>query len=212
MKEKPVFFFSSIVKTWYGRNRIANQTSLRLRTASTRTLIRDSWRWQNLHPNERIVDRRKRVDISRDCEYFQRSEGCVDRRGWVRLLWKNQCPPCVFTQSSRRAICIIQASKSLKPKAGIFLGFGKCPHSRTYEIGDVIVADTIARKNPKLGKLESLACSECLINVFENGKYGWTPPKYRKQAVHVGKVFQMGDFTKNERATAVAVRTSSLGG
>ena len=107
---------------------------------------------------------------------------------------------------------VIQAIKSLKPKAGIFLGFGKCPHSRTYEIGDVIVAEAITRKNPKLGKLEGLTCSECLINVFENGKYGWNPPKYRKQAVHVGKVFQMGDFTKNKRATAVAVRTSSLGG
>ena len=106
---------------------------------------------------------------------------------------------------------VVQAIKSLKPKAGIFLGFGKCPHSRTYEIGDVIVAEAIARKNPKLGKLESLACSECLINVFENGKYGWTPPKYRKQAVHVGKVFQMGDFTKNEKTSAVAVKTSRLG-
>ena len=76
----------------------------------------------------------------------------------------------------------------------------------------MIVAETIARKNPKLGKLESLACSECLINVLKNGKYGWKPPKYLKQAVHVVRVFQMGDFTKNERAIAVAVRTSSLGG
>ena len=119
----------------------------------------------------------------------------------------------VFLLKARgEPFAVIQAVKSLKPKAGIFLGFGKCPHSRTYEIGDVIVAEAIARKKPKLGKLESLASSECLINVFENGKYGWKPPKYRKQAVHVGKVFQMGDFTKNERATAVAVRTSSLGG
>ena len=119
----------------------------------------------------------------------------------------------VFLLKARgEPFAIIQASKSLKPKAGIFLGFGKCPHNRPYEIGDVIVAEAIARKNPKLGKLESLACSECLINVFENGKYGWKPPKYRKQAVHVGKVFQMGDFTKNERAIAVTVRTSSLGG
>ena len=29
------------------------------------------------------------------------------------------------------SFAVIQASKSLKPKAGIFLGFGKCPHSRT---------------------------------------------------------------------------------
>ena len=106
---------------------------------------------------------------------------------------------------------VVQAIKSLKPKPGIFLGFGKCPYSRPYEIGDVIVAEAIARKNPKLGKRESLACSECLINVFENGKYGWTPPKYRKQAVHVDKVFQKGYFTKNEKTSAVAVRTSSLG-
>ncbi|KAM7445145.1 hypothetical protein ABFA07_006287 [Porites harrisoni] len=105
---------------------------------------------------------------------------------------------------------VVQAIKSLKPKAGIFLGFGKCPHNRPYEIGDVIVAEAIARKNPKFGKLENLACSECLINVFENGKYGWKPPKYRKQAVHVGKVFQMGDFTKNEKTSAVAVKTSRL--
>ena len=27
---------------------------------------------------------------------------------------------------------VVQAIKSLKPKAGIFLGFGKCPHSRPY--------------------------------------------------------------------------------
>ena len=67
---------------------------------------------------------------------------------------------------------VVQAIKSLKPKAGIFLRFGKCPYDRPYEIGDVIVAEAIVRKNPKLGKLESLACSECLINVFENGKYG----------------------------------------
>ena len=106
---------------------------------------------------------------------------------------------------------VVQAIKSLKPKAGIFLGFGKCPYSRPYEIGEVIVAEAIARKNHKLGKLESLACSECLINVFENGKYDWTPPKYRKQAVHVGKVFQKGCFTKNEKTSEEAVRTSSLG-
>ena len=73
------------------------------------------------------------------------------------------------------------------------------------------MAEAIARKNPKLGKLESLACSECLINVFENGRYGRTLPKYRKQAVHVGKVFQKGDFTKNEETSAVVVRTSSQG-
>ena len=75
----------------------------------------------------------------------------------------------VFLLKARgEPFAVIQAIKSLKPKAGIFLGFGKCPHSRPYEIGDVIVSEAIARKNPKLGKLESLACSECLINVFEN--------------------------------------------
>ena len=48
---------------------------------------------------------------------------------------------------------VVQAIKSLKPKAGIFLGFGKCLYSRPYEIGDVIEAEAIARKNPKLGNL-----------------------------------------------------------
>ena len=146
---------------------------LRLRTASTRTLIRDMWSWQNLHPNERIVDRRKRVDISHDREYFERSEGRVDRRGWVRLLWRINSRLVFLLKARGKPFAVIQAIESLKPKAGIFLGFGKCPHSRPYEIGDVIVADAIARKNPKLGKLESLTCrrcSECLINVFENGK------------------------------------------
>ena len=47
--------------------------------------------------------------------------------------------------------------------------------------------------------------------MFENDLYGWTPPKYHKQAVHVGNVFQKGDFTKNEKTSAVAVRTSRLG-
>ena len=48
----------------------------------------------------------------------------------------------VFLLKARgEPFAVIQTIKSLKPKPGIFLGFGKCPHSRTYEIGDVIVAE-----------------------------------------------------------------------
>ncbi|KAJ7378089.1 hypothetical protein OS493_024752 [Desmophyllum pertusum] len=90
------------------------------------------------------------------------------------------------------------------------MGFSKSLQSRPYEIGDVIVAEAVLRKDTKQGKLERHPCSECLINVFDNGKYGWVPPKYRKQAVHVGKVLQMGDVTKNEKTSAVAVKTTSL--
>ena len=117
----------------------------------------------------------------------------------------------VFLLKSRGPLAVTQTIKTLKPKAGIFLGFAKSLQSRPHEIGDVIVAEAVLRKNSKHGKLESLACSECLTNVFDNGKYGWTPPKYRKQAVHVGKVLQVGDFTKNEKASAVALKTTSLG-
>ncbi|XP_078350746.1 uncharacterized protein LOC144635519 [Oculina patagonica] len=116
----------------------------------------------------------------------------------------------VFLLKCRGSGAVIQTIKTLKPKAGIFLGFAKSLLSRPHEIGDVIIAEAILRKDSKQGKLESHACSECLINVFENGKYGWTPPKYRKQTVHVGKVLQMGDVMKNEKTKAVAVKTTSL--
>ena len=123
----------------------------------------------------------------------------------------------VFLLKPRSPVAVSQSVKTLKPKAGIFLGFCKSLHSRPseqsrpYEIGDVIVAEAVLRKDSKHGKLETHACSECLTSVFENGKYGWAPPKYRKQLVHVGKVLQMGDVTKNERASAVVVKTTSLG-
>lgn len=116
----------------------------------------------------------------------------------------------VFLLKCRGPGAVIQVIKSLKPRAGIFMGFSKSLQSRPYEIGDVIVAEAVLRKDTKQGKLERHPCSECLINVFDNGKYGWVPPKYRKQAVHVGKVLQMGDVTKYEK-TAVAVKTTSLG-
>ena len=106
---------------------------------------------------------------------------------------------------------VIKTIKTLKPKAGIFLGFGKSLTNRPYEIGDVIVTEAVLRKDSRQGKLESYACSECLINVFENGKYGWVLPKYRKQAVHVGKVLQMENVGKNEKTKAIAVKTTSLG-
>ena len=117
----------------------------------------------------------------------------------------------VFLLKCRGPGAVIQTIKTLKPKAGIFLGFGKSLVSRPYDIGDVIITEAVLRKDSRQGKLESYACSECLINVFENGKYGWVPPKYRKQAVHVGKVLQMGYVTKNEKTKAVAVKTTSLG-
>lgn len=117
----------------------------------------------------------------------------------------------VFLLKCRGPGAVIQTIKTLKPKAGIFLGFGKSLVSRPYEIGDVIITEAVLRKDSRQGKLESYACSECLINVFDNGKYGWVPPKYRKQAVHVGKVLQMGYVTKNEKTKALAVKTTSLG-
>lgn len=117
----------------------------------------------------------------------------------------------VFLLRCRGPGAVIQTIKTLKPKAGIFLGFGKSLVSRPYEIGDVIITEAVLRKDSRQGKLESYACSECLINVFDNGKYGWVPPKYRKQAVHVGKVLQMGYVTKNEKTKALAVKTTSLG-
>lgn len=118
----------------------------------------------------------------------------------------------VFLLRCRGPGAVIQTIKTLRPKAGIFLGFAKSLLSRPHEIGDVIIAGEVLRKDSRQGKLESHACSECLINVFENGKYGWSPPKYRKQAVHVGKVLQMGaDVTKNEKTKAVAVKTGNLG-
>lgn len=116
----------------------------------------------------------------------------------------------VFLLKCRGPGAVVQTIKKLKPRAGIFLGFAKSLVNRPHEIGDIIVAEAVLRRDTKQEKLESYGCSECLISVFENGKYGWTPPKYRKQAVHVGKILQMGDFAKNEKASAVAVKTSSL--
>lgn len=114
---------------------------------------------------------------------------------------------------------VIQSIKTLRPNAGIFVGFCKTlqirpsdSQSRSFEVGDVIIAETVLRKSSKHGKLESHACSEYLINVFENGKFGWSPPKDRKQAFHVGSILQMGpDLTKNEKATAMAEKTTNLG-
>ena len=125
----------------------------------------------------------------------------------------------VFLLKPRSPKAVIQSIKTLKPKAGIFLGFCKTlqirpsdSQSRSFEVGDVIVAEAVLRKSSKHGKLESHDCSEYLINVFEHGKFGWTPPKYRKQGVHVGSILQMGpDLTKNEKATAMAEKTTNLG-
>lgn len=106
---------------------------------------------------------------------------------------------------------VTKTIKTLKPKAGIFLGFGKSLTNRPCEIGDVIITEAVLRKDSRQGKLESYACSECMINVFENGRYGWVSPKYRKQAVHVGKVLQMENVGKNEKTKAIAVKITNLG-
>lgn len=121
------------------------------------------------------------------------------------------CRLVFLLKSDRGPGGVIQTIRKLKPNAGVFLGFGKSLVSRPYEIGDVIIAEEVLRKNCRQGKLESYPCSECLIRVFENGKYGWVLPKYRKQAVHVGKVLQMENVTKNEKAKAVAVKSTNLG-
>lgn len=125
----------------------------------------------------------------------------------------------VFLLKPRGPSTVIQSIKTLRPNAGIFLGFCKTlqirpndSQSRSLEVGDVIVAETVLRKSSKHGKLESHACSECLIDVFEHGKFGWSPPKDRKQAVHVGSILQMEpDLTKNEKATAMVEKTTNLG-
>lgn len=116
----------------------------------------------------------------------------------------------VFLLKCRGPGAVVQTIKKLRPRAGLFLGFAKSLVNRPHEIGDIIIAEAVLRRDGKQERLESYGCSECLINVFENGKYGWTPPKYRKQAVHVGKILHMGDVAKNEKASAVAVKTSSL--
>lgn len=121
------------------------------------------------------------------------------------------CRLVFLLKSDRGPGGVIQTIRKLKPNAGVFLGFGKSLVSRPYEIGDVIIAEEVLRKNCRQGKLESYPSSECLIRVFENGKYGWVLPKYRKQAVHVGKVLQMENVTKNEKAKAVAVKSTNLG-
>ena len=126
----------------------------------------------------------------------------------------------VFLLKPRNQTTVIQSIKTLRPNAGIFVGFCKTlqirpsdSQSRSFEVGDLIIAETVLRKSSKHGKLESHACSEYLINVFENGKFGWSPPKYRKQAIHVGGILQMGPDlpTKNEKATAMAEKTTNLG-
>ena len=121
------------------------------------------------------------------------------------------CRLVFLLKSDRGPGAVIQTIRKLKPNAGIFLGFAKSLVSRPYEIGDVIIAEAVLRKECRQGKLESYACSECLINVFENGKFGWVLPNCRKQAVHVGKVLLMENVTKNEKTKAVAVKSTSLG-
>ncbi|KAJ7378140.1 hypothetical protein OS493_024805 [Desmophyllum pertusum] len=85
---------------------------------------------------------------------------------------------------------VIQVIKSLKPRAGIFMGFSKSLQSRPYEIGDVIVAEAVLRKDTKQGKLERHPCSECLINVFDNGKYGWVPQSTANKLCMLVKFFR----------------------
>lgn len=123
----------------------------------------------------------------------------------------------VFLLKPRGPDAVKQSIHTLKPNASVFLGLCKSlqfrsndSQGRSFEVGDVIVAEAVLRKSSRYGKLETQACSEYLINVFEHGKFGWTPPKYRKQTVHVGRVLQMGDVTKNEKGIAVAEKTTNL--
>ena len=191
MKEKPLFFFSRIVKCLISviwpepdcQSDLPPFAHCFHKNSHTRQLKSKIY----IPTNVLLIAENELIFLAIASILKDRKAVLIGGAGYVYFGRINA--RLVFLLKARgEPFAVIQASKSLKPKAGIFRGFGKCPHSRTYEIGDVIVADTIARKNPKLGKLESLACSECLINVFENGKYGWKPPKY-------GKVFQMRDFT-----------------
>lgn len=124
----------------------------------------------------------------------------------------------VFLLKPRGPDAVKQSIHALKPNASVFLGLCKSlqfrsndSQGRSFEVGDVIVAEAVLRKSSRYGKLETQACSEYLISVFEHGKFGWTPPKYRKQTVHVGRVLQMGDVTTNEKGIAVAEKTTNLG-
>ena len=125
----------------------------------------------------------------------------------------------VFLLKPRGPTAVIHAMKRLQPRAAIFLGFCKALQFRSrdsqgvsFEVGDVLIAETVLRKSSKYGEIESHPCSEYLVNVFEHGKFGWSPPKYRKQSAHVGSVVQMGDFAKNEKGTAIAEKSTKLGG
>lgn len=139
----------------------------------------------------------------------------IERVGYV-YFGKIHCR-LVFLLKPRGPTAVIQGIKKLKPKAAIFLGFCKSlqmrpsdSQSSSFEAGDVIIAETVIRKSQKHGKLESFPCSEYLVNVFENGKFGWSPPKYRGQSVHVGSVVQMGDLAKNDKGNAMAEKTTNL--
>lgn len=123
----------------------------------------------------------------------------------------------VFLLKPRGPTAVIHAMKRLQPRAAIFLGFCKALQFRSrdsqgvsFEVGDVLIAETVLRKSSKYGEIESHPCSEYLVNVFEHGKFGWSPPKYRKQSAHVGSVVQMGDFAKNEKGTAIAEKSTKL--
>lgn len=125
----------------------------------------------------------------------------------------------VFLLKPRGPTAVIHAMKRLQPRAAIFLGFCKALQVRSsdsqgvsFEVGDVLIAETVLRKSSKYGGLESHPCSEYLVNVFEHGKFGWSPPKYRRQSAHVGSVVQMGDYAKNEKGTAIAEKSTKLGG
>ena len=124
----------------------------------------------------------------------------------------------VFLLKPRGPNAVIHAMKKLQPKAAIFLGFCKALHVRSndsqggsFEVGDVMIAETVLRKSSRRGELESHPCSEYLVNVFEHGKFGWSPPKYRRQSAHVGSVVQMGDFVKNEKGTVIAEKSTEFG-
>ena len=124
----------------------------------------------------------------------------------------------VFLLKPRGPTAVIYAMKKLQPKTAIFLGFCKALQVKShdsqggsFEVGDVMIAETVLRKSPETGQLESHPCSGYLVNVFEHGKFGWSPPKDRRQNTHVGRVVQAGDFAKNQTGIFMAKKSTKLG-
>ena len=109
-----------------------------------------------------------------------------------------------------RTSAVNHSVKILKPRAAIFLGFCKSL-TKSMRVGDVVIAEALTRKDPRTGKVGCHLCTEYLLSVFYDGRFGWIAPRYRKQAVHKGKVLQISDVPKHDKAGAVALKTTELG-